>query len=359
METRTIGTGGVSARGADAHVRAARTESPGRYLLLAGLVLLLGFGFAWVWSATMKLAYLDPEYAAWSAKQQIISNCDMGKLLVLGDSRADAGIMPTRLSMPSSNVSVGGAKPVELYFFLQRALACSNMPHKVILSIDAGHFGSTDTFWDRSARFGTFTVGDLHEIERVARFTGDEKLFTEHRTDGFPGFLRDWLYAHSFPTLNFASMTRGGLFLRYDSNLAERRHTLRSRGHYLFGTADGSDGIAEEAYEKRFSVLPLEGYFFDRMIEQMQSRGIEVDFVVAPINHATAERMSPELPRTFAAFLGKTAKRYPNFHVLIGPIPPLPDRYFGDFFSHLNQSGAELFSAYVNQALLAQSQARH
>ena len=349
----------LDAYASEVSTRTMRGDSSGRYLLLAGLVLLFGFGFAWIWSATMKLAFLDPEYAAWSAKQQIVSRCEMGKLLVLGDSRADAGIMPTRLSLPSSNIAVGGAKPVELYFFLQHALSCPNMPRRVILSIDAGHFNSTDTFWDRSARFGTFTAGDLHEIERVARITGDDKLFTEHRTDGFPDFLRDWLYAHSFPTLNFASMVRGGLFLRYNDNLAERQRALRSRGHSLFGTANGSDGLAEEAFQRRFAVLPLEGYFFNRMIEQMQARGIEVDFVVTPINHATAERMSPELTRTFAAFLNKTAQRHPNFHVLIAPTPSLPNRYFGDFFSHLNQAGAERFTATVNQALLSQASTRH
>ena len=338
---------------------AKRVESSGRYLLLAGIVLVVGFGFAWFWSANMKLAFLDPEYAAWSAKQQLVSDCDMGKLLVLGDSRSGAGIMPTRLPVRSANISVGGAKPVELYFFLQHALACSNMPHRVILSIDAGHFNNTDNFWDRSARFGTFSIRDLHEIEHVARVTGDESLFSEHRTDGFPSFLRDWLYAHSFPTLNFASMARAGVFLRYDNNLVERQRTLQARGHHLFGAAGGNSELAEEAFDRHFRVLPLELYFFDRMIAEMQSRGITVDFVVAPINHTTAARMSPELPKSFTAFLDKTARHYSNFHVLIGPIPELPDRFFGDHFSHLNQAGAEHFTDTLSAALQAQAGTPH
>ena len=336
---------------AGTRAKAARRESPGRYLLVAGFVLALGFGFAWFWSARMKLAFLDPEYAAWNAKQELVANCDLGNLMVIGDSRADAGIMPNGLAGHGINIAVGGAKPVELYFFLQHALACPNMPRKVILSIDAGHFNSLDTFWDRSARFGTFTVPDLRLIEQVAQRTGDRSLFTEHRSDGFPWFLRDWLYAHSFPTLNFASMVRGGMFLRYSNNLAQKRLTLRDRGQHLFGDAPSDDTLAEEATLPRFTVLPLERWFFDRMIAQMQARGIVVDFVVAPINQSTAARMSPDLPKTFAAFLDATARRYPNFHVLIGPIPSLPDRFFGDVFAHLNQAGAKHFTATVARAL--------
>ncbi len=341
----------VGARQSGARAAMAESGRPGRYLLLAGLVLALGIGCAWIWSARMKLAFLDPEYAAWSAKQQLVADCDLGSVLVLGDSRAGAGIMPTRLSMRSANISVGGAKPVELYFFLRRAMACPNMPRRVILSIDAGHFDSVDTFWERSARFGTFSAGDLHEIEQVARRTGDESLFSGRRTDGFPWFLRDWLYAHSFPTLNFASMVRGGLFLRYRHNLAERRLTLLARGHHLFGNADRSDGLTEEAVADHFSILPLEAFYFDAMVRQMQARGIEADFVVTPINQATAARMPAGLPKSFAAFLDATARRYPNFRVLIGPIPSLPDRFFGDGFSHLNQAGAEHFTAIVDRAL--------
>lgn len=322
----------------------ASKATPGRYLLVMGLVLVLGLGASWLWSAKMKLAFLDPEYAAWSAKQDLVARCDMGDLLVLGDSRAGAGMMPTLLPGNGINISVGGAKPVEMYFFLRRALACPNMPHHVLLSIDAGHFHSTDTFWERSARFGTFSVADLHQIEAVARETGDESLFDERRSDGFPNLLRDFLYATSFPTLNFASMTRGGLFLRYSHNLEERDTTLRARGHHLFGDAPGDDALADDASLDTFQVLPLEGWYFNRMLQEMQARGIRVDFVTTPVNEATAAHITPKLRQGFADYLAAAARRYPNFHVLVPPIPSLPDRYFGDVFSHLNQAGAERFS---------------
>ncbi len=331
--------------------KAANPAGPGRYLLVMSLVLALGLGGSWIWSAKMKLAFLDPEYAAWSAKQDLVARCDLGDLLVLGDSRAGAGMMPTLLPGRGINISVGGAKPVEMYFFLRRAMACPNMPHHVLLSIDAGHFHSTDTFWERSARFGTFSVSDLHEIEAVARRTGDESLFDQPRADGLPNLLRDFLYATSFPTLNFASMARGGLFLRYAHNIEERDKTLRARGHHLFGDANGDSAEADDASLPTFQVLPLEGWYFNRMLQEMQARGIRVDFVTVPVNESTAVHITPELRAGFAGYLAAAARKYHNFHVLVAPIPSLPDRYFGDVFSHLNQSGAELFSTSLAEAL--------
>ncbi|WP_428376812.1 hypothetical protein [Lichenicoccus sp.] len=331
--------------------KAADPAGVGRYLLVMGLVLAIGLGFSWLWSATMKLAFLDPEYAAWSAKQDLVARCDLGDLLVLGDSRAGAGMMPTRLPGNGINISVGGAKPVEMYFFLRRAMACPNMPHHVLLSIDAGHFHSTDTFWERSARFGTFSVADLHEIEAVARKTGDESLFDQPRADGLPNLVRDVLYATSFPTLNFASMVRGGLFLRYAHNVEERSKTLRARGHHLFGDADGDSAEADDASLDSFQVLPLEGWYFERMLQEMQARGIRVDFVTVPVNEATARHITPQLRKGFTEYLAAAASKYPNFHVLVAPIPSMPDRYFGDVFAHLNQGGAERFSASLAAAL--------
>lgn len=330
----------------------APVSSPARsYLLVMALVVLTGLGLAWAWSARMKLAFLDPEYAAWSAKQEMVARCDLGQMLILGDSRADAGIMPNRLSIRSENIAVGGAKPVELYYFLQHALACVDMPKHVLLSLDVGHFDSTDTFWERSARFGTFTTRDLDEIQAVARRTGDETLFRQHHSDGFPAPLRNWLYANSFPTLNFGSMVRGGLFLRYDNNLAERQKTLLARGQHLFGNAAGNFDATQEADRRPFRILPLEEYFFDRMIHDMQDRGIAVDYVVMPISETTAARAWPERRDGFAAFLNRTARRYPNFHILIGPYPSMPDHLFGDGFGHLNQTGSERFSTILDGAL--------
>jgi len=339
-------------RDAPAGARGERSGSEcGRYLLVAGLVLVLGFAAAWIWSARMKLAFLDPEYAAWTAKQQLVASCDLGDNLVVGDSRAGAGFLPAALPGSGANIAVGGAKPVELYFLLHRALSCQRLPRRILMSIDARHFDSVDTFWTRSARFGTFSTADLRLVGEVARQTGDRSLFAADGSRIFPAPVREWLYAHSFPTLNFASMLRAGIGLRWWRNEREVRLTLAARGQHLFGDAPGNDDIADEGRLDRFSILPLEKVFFERMLQDAQSRGVPVYFVTTPVNQATAAHMSQHLVDGFREFLRGLQDRYSGFHVLVAPVPALPDRFFGDYFNHLNAAGARLFTTTVREAL--------
>ena len=52
-----------------------------RYLLAVAMTALLGFGAVWAWVAAMPMAYLDPEYAFWRAKQDMLRDCDLGEVL--------------------------------------------------------------------------------------------------------------------------------------------------------------------------------------------------------------------------------------------------------------------------------------
>src|ERR1041384_7356107 len=72
-----------------------QTLSPGRFLTLTLMTAGSLFGLIWLWVVAMPMAFLDPEYPAWRARQMLLANCDPG-ILILGDSRAAAGIMTAR-----------------------------------------------------------------------------------------------------------------------------------------------------------------------------------------------------------------------------------------------------------------------
>jgi hypothetical protein len=73
----------------------------------------------------MPLAFLDPEYPAWLAKEQMLARCDLGQVLVVGDSRAAVDIEPTLLPVRATNLAVGGGESIEAYSVVRRALACA------------------------------------------------------------------------------------------------------------------------------------------------------------------------------------------------------------------------------------------
>ena len=121
------------------------------------------FVAVWIWVVAMPLAFLEPEYASWRAKQVLLDRCDLGELLIFGDSRATVGIIPAALGVKATNLAVGGGEAVEALAALRRALACPETPKLVILSMDAVHFSRADLFWERTMRFGFLGGAELAE----------------------------------------------------------------------------------------------------------------------------------------------------------------------------------------------------
>jgi hypothetical protein len=58
----------------------------------------------------MPMAFMDAEYASFRAKQVMLDRCDLGDVIVVGDSRAAANIIPERLPMRATNLATGGGQ---------------------------------------------------------------------------------------------------------------------------------------------------------------------------------------------------------------------------------------------------------
>jgi hypothetical protein len=327
-----------------------RMSAP-RYLLTVALAAVGSLALAWTWTAVMPLAFLDPEYPYWRAKQVLLHRCDLGELVLVGDSRAAADVIPANLPVSTTNLAVGGGTPIEAYAALVRSLRCPVPLRRVVISLDAAHFMRPDLFWERTVRFGFLEPAEVAAVEQVARDLGNTPAFNAHQTDGLPMQLRGALYAMRFPTLYFSSLVKGGVFLRWWRNTTTLQAGIDSRGHYFFGTDAGSSTAAVEAHLPRFQPMPVMDWYFDRMLGSLADRGIPVDFVSMPMNQATWQEVRPAFREAFATYLAFYEARYPGFHV-VGPLMPhWPDRFFGDGFSHLNPDGAARFSAMFGQCL--------
>jgi hypothetical protein len=230
---------------------------PRHYLLALTIATVVSFTMVWGWVAAMPLAYLDPEYAFWRAKQDLLASCDLGEVLILGDSRAAAGIIPAQLPMRGTNMAVGGGKPVEAVAVLQRALACPDKPRLVVLSFDASHFMQPDLFWERTVRYGLLDASDLRDLARISAETADWSVFDARRTDGLPPRIRIALYTMRIPSLYFGNLLKGGVILRWWSNADRYADGIAARGQYFFGTDPGSSAIAHEGGLGRFAAAPV------------------------------------------------------------------------------------------------------
>jgi hypothetical protein len=311
------------------------------------------FLLVWVWVASVPMAYLDPEYPFWRAKMAMLAACDLGDVVILGDSRAAAGLLAVSLPVKTANLAVGGGTPVEAYAELTRALACPAMPRRVVVSFDAAHFMQPDLFWERAVRFGFMSGQDLAALRATAEALDDRSLDVRQRFAALPGAVRDWLYLVRFPPLYAASLVQGGVLLRWPENRRAMAVGLVARGQYFFGTDAGSSVEAIDAHLTAFQPTPVLDRYFDRILALLASRGVPVDFVPLPMNQSTAQAVHPAVRAGFEAYLAGYEARYPGFHVLGPSMPAWPDRLFGDAFAHLNPDGAPVFTALFGHCLVA------
>lgn len=315
------------------------------------LATMISFGAVWIWVAAAPMAFLDPEYPSWLAKQALLAACDLGDVVVLGDSRAAVGIVPALLPVKATNLAVGGGEAIEAYAALTRALRCPDRPKLVVLSFDAAHFMKPDLFWERTVRFGFLDHAELVHLREVSQTLGDFSVYEERHTDGIPSWLRDRLYTLRFPPFYFGSLVKGGIVLRWARNNRTLDSGIAARGQYYFGTADGSSIVAAEGKLRNFEPLPVLNHYFDRILALLSEQKIPVMFLSMPLNDATDRAMRTELRNGFAAWLARYETRYPGFYVAGPTIRAWPDRWFGDGFSHLNPEGAARFSAMLGPCL--------
>jgi hypothetical protein len=325
--------------------------SPVRFLAISFAAALAVFAAAWIWIAAVPLAFMDPEYPYWLAKQRLLAACDLGDLLIVGDSRAAVDIIPAHLDTRATNLAIGGGQAVEAFVTVARAMQCPVLPKRVIVSIDLTHFVQPDLFWERSVRYGLVGGGPLREVLNNAARLGDASVLAPHHNDHLPPLLRAWLAGIRFPPLYFNALLKGGVLLRWQRNQAALAEGIASRGQYFFGRGAGSVAPASEMRLNRFVPLPVQNDYFDRMLALLQSRGIPVLFVAMPINAATKAAVKPGIERDFAAYLDAFAARYPGFQVTGQLLTVWPDRFFGDDFGHLNPLGAARFSAGFSRLL--------
>lgn len=322
-----------------------------RYLTIMGLSAVLGFALVWVWVLAMPMAYMDSEYPSWRAKLVMLDRCDLGDAIVLGDSRATAGIIPAGLPFRITNLAVAGGEAIEALAALNRALACPSPPKLVLISLTPGHFALPDLFWERSVRFGFITHQDIAGLRETSRRTGDSSIYEAYHAAGLPTALHDWLYRIGFPPLYFPNLAHGGMVFRWSRNQRALAATLSTRGQYYFGTAHGSSVVAVDGHMDTFTPLPTLDHYFNELLATLDRHRIEARFIAMPVNEATWREVRPAVRERFATYLSEYEHRYKHFHVASDVMPHWPDHFFGDQFCHLNPEGAERFTYLLAQRL--------
>ena len=274
--------------------RSLRANGWVRYLALQAATAAASFALVWAWIAVAPMAYLDPEYPVWRAKLAMLQRCDLGQVLIVGDSRAAVDVMPALLPVPATNLAVGGGMPIEAYLAVARALACPVPPRRVVISLDAAHFVRARPVLGAQVKFGFVGPADLALLRRLERETGDASL-AEPEAARRPSRLRcaAGCTPGGFRRCISAAWPRAVCSCGCGATRQRLPHTLAARGQYFFGRDDGSSTVASEGHMTAFIPLPVLDRYFDRMLALLAARNIPADFVAMPMNQATDRAVRP------------------------------------------------------------------
>ncbi len=321
-----------------------------RYFVALGSLAVVLVGCAWVWAANGRMWFLDPEYPMWSAKMQIAKECRQGDTIILGASRAMAGIVPDQLGSNVSNLALGGSTPIENFYMAQRVLKCPTPPKRAIIAFLPLFVTEANFYWQRAALFGFFDFDEMEDVRRASVALDDGLLYSTNRFATGLDVIRNYSYRIGLPSYYFGAMMNAGFVGRKARNDEELALTLRSRGQHFFGRAERSNLVAADAGMLKFEKRPLLTDYMERLLGELQKENVATYLASEPLNPATYAAMNPDVVVEFERYLATLREKFPNLKYLGKPIHSLPADHFGDL-EHLNPKGAAAWTASLREDL--------
>lgn len=321
----------------------AKTDRTFLYQVVAAIGLLVA---ASVYANAFPMNIMSPEYPMWKQAREVATTPDelRADVVVLGDSRAKAGLVPEILGQDALSLTLGGATPIELRWLLREYLENHPTPRRLVISVTPGHLIHAEAFWERSVKFGLLSSAEVDALMGREAQLGDEVLSASLAAPWQSNLYR-WRLAPIYYGEYVASLG----VLRRAKNEVVLAQLERDRGRYHFGTADAALLPSEEAEWTSFAPSPLLVHEFDALLEEASALPCDVAFVLAPISERTAEQLDARFAREFGEFLAARAQQFPKIAIEVEQ-PVYPNDAFGDP-SHLGPEAAKAFSRAVGRGL--------
>lgn len=318
------------------------SSKPNRTFLYQVLTMVGLLAGASAYANACPMNIMSPEYPMWKQAREVAEASAEEPLdaLVLGDSRAKAGLVPEELGQRGFSLTVGGATPIELRWLLREYLENNPAPRRLIISLAPEHLVHAEVFWERTVKFGLLSSDEIDAVLAKQEALGDDVLNASLAAD-WESKLYRWRLAPIYYGEYLASLG----FLRRGKNRAVLAQLERDHGRYHFGTAAAAILPSKEAEWSGFTPSRLLVQEFDALLEDVATLPCEVSFVLAPISERTSEELDPRYTADLTEFLRERAQRFPSIAIDL-EAPVYPDEAFGDP-GHLKAEGARAFSCAI------------
>lgn len=289
--------------------------------------------------------YMDEEYPAWKyTKNYVRASGDDADILILGDSRAMADLIPDVLTDGSGktcvNIAVGGATPMEMYYFYVDYLKNHEAPHTAIVMFAPFHYTYMDNYKTRTLYFNALTYGEYSELLKVAdRYDSESVLFKDQAQYHLSCAMK-------LPDVYLPAIYNARFIGRKADNEKRYNDLVISKGQGYFGTADGN---SDKAYEATYSEMTDNGdakllTFYAEALYALLSSGCEnVILVQPPMNETTYDNLKESYVNQYKEYIKNICMDYDNIFCSY-EFERYENEYFGDS-SHLNEKGANKYSA--------------
>lgn len=341
-------------------------KSLGRYARQSAIVLAIALAlvYAVLWTAMR----IRPDYYNGRATDYSILMHQYGAIqgshgrrnLVIGDSRGNCTVDPTRLGNAWLNLSMPGAYPLEGWVSLDRYLGNGNRVDTLVIvyGLDFLRMEDSRFFEYMSVPFRFLDDGQLDSLESLERRSGAVYALEGRRSAleiRYRQALRRLRY-EGFP-LAYRSLFQQGFQDRIMSSYAIARkkayvqRTLpATRGHMLFSfdTAFTSLMLTDDP-DSTYRLSPFNRHYLDRILDLSARHGIRVEVIIPPLNEATYDRLrgSRFLRTAVAEWTGLCAGYR---HVgLDTSLLRLPNDCFADHSGHFNEKGVSRYTEHLRK----------
>ncbi|MCH5280559.1 MAG: hypothetical protein J1E61_03755 [Lachnospiraceae bacterium] len=275
-------------------------------------------------------------------KDYVTENHDDNRVIILGDSRTKAGMIPEVLSGDCYNLALGGTTPIEGYYTLKEYLENHPAPQCVFISYAPMHYMGIDALWTRNIYFHVMNDEDAVELFQIAASSQEkEQILPEHY------FINYAMYRFYLPNKYGTAVKNAISSDRLDVNREKYDQVTLARGQNYFGLANGSSDVNGEAKEVDFIPSETVTLYLQRIFDLCNEEGIRVIVEQMPMNETSRLILTEDFKTHFRVYINKLAEDNPTVEIS-GELYMYPNAYFGDA-DHLNPEGASAFCQFMKE----------
>ena len=292
--------------------------------------------------------YMDEDFPAWDFKKRVASGREYdGKsfdTVILGDSGAMSSLMASKLDDSCINMAVGGATPVEMYYFFEEYLQNHTPPENAVIMFAPFHYWHIDNYKTRTVYFKGIPLSKLPELYRNARSCGAASVMYER-------YVTDELSARlGLPNIYLPAINAAHFTGRYSDNTIAYKDLCLSYGWGTFGELDE---CFDESYETSYEDMVIDGdaklitLYMQKLLKLCDDNGVHVLLLQPAVNTATFEGVNEHYLASYRNYIKQLATVCSDIEYETH-LRNYEGIYFSDT-SHLNPSGAEKFTEEIGE----------